>query len=54
MNVDYGIITIFFQEMNNPVKGRTKRQPMKKRPNVFSNARFNFFEVKDRCKNDDV
>jgi hypothetical protein len=30
VNVDYGIIAIFFEEINNPMKEKMKRQPMKK------------------------
>jgi hypothetical protein len=48
------LLQFVFEEINNPTKEKMKRQPMKKRPNVSSNAIFIYLDVKDPFKNDDV
>jgi hypothetical protein len=51
VNVDHGLVAkIFEEEVNNLLKGKEERQPLKKRSNSLSN----FFVMKEPFKKDDV
>ncbi len=44
--INHSIIAkMFKEEMNSPLKGEEERKPTKKRPNIFGNSIFKFFQL---------
>ncbi len=55
MNVDHGLVAKLFEdEVNNLLRGKEERPPLKNRSNLFGNFISNFFAIKEPFKKDDV
>lgn len=54
VDVDHSIIFKNIEEVNSLMKGNLKKQPTKKKANVFSSSISNFFASKDLFKKDVV